>query len=154
MFAKVLSMGLVVLVASALSLMFIVQGLLGVPVQGSVLLFLVGATLHLFATTSLGIFLGTFARSMPQFGLLMILIIIPMQILSGGVTPRESMPGFVQNIMLGAPTTHFVMLGQSILFRGAGLDVVWPQFAALALIGSTIFLFSLTRFRKTLATMA
>lgn len=154
MFAKVLSMGLVVLVASALSLMFVVQGLLAVPVQGSVLLFFVGVALHLFATTSLGIFLGTFARSMPQFGLLMILIIIPMQILSGGVTPRESMPEFVQNVMLAAPTTHFVMLGQSILFRGAGLDVVWPQFAALALIGATIFAFTLKRFRKTLSTMA
>jgi ABC-type multidrug transport system permease subunit len=51
--------------------------------------------------------------------------------LSGGITPRESMPDLVQNIMLVAPTTHFVSLAQAILYRGAGLDVVWPQMLAL-----------------------
>jgi len=41
--------------------------------------------------------------------------------------------------MLAAPNTHFVMLAQSILFRGAGLDVVWPQLLALIVIGSVLF---------------
>ena len=72
---------------------FVVQGLLGVPIEGSVALFLAGAALHLFATTSLGIFLATIARSMPQFGLLLMLVLLPLQMLSGGSTPRESMPG-------------------------------------------------------------
>ena len=95
-----------------------------------------GAALHLFATTSMGIFLGTVARSMPQFGLLLILVLLPLQMLSGGTTPRESMPEVVQYVMLAAPTTHFVMLAQAILYRGAGFDVVWPQFLALAAIGA------------------
>lgn len=151
MTSKVWSMGLVVLVATAFSLVFVVRGWLKVPIEGSVALFLAGAALHLFATTSLGIFLATMARSMPQFGLLLILVMVPMQMLSGGTTPRESMPEFVQDVMLAAPTTHFVMLGQAILFRGAGLEVVWPQFAALAFIGAVLFGFSLARFRKSLA---
>ena len=70
------------------------------------------------------------------------------------MTPRESMPQLVQLIMLAAPTTHFVALAQAILFRGAGLAVVWPQFIALAVIGATLFSLSLARFRKTLAAMA
>ena len=70
------------------------------------------------------------------------------------MTPRESMPGWVQDIMLGAPTTHFVMLCQAILFRGAGIEVVWPQFLALAVIGTVMFAISLRRFRKTLGSMA
>jgi ABC-2 type transport system permease protein len=143
-----------VLIATTCSLFFIVQGLLKVPIEGSIVLFLAGTALHLFATTSLGIFLGTLARSMPQFGLLMILLLIPLQVLSGGTTPRESMPAFVQFVMLAAPNTHFVMLAQAILYRGAGLSIVWPQFVSLALIGATLFGLSLTRFRKTLATMA
>lgn len=106
-----------------------------------------------FATTSLGIFIGTIARSMPQFGLLMMLILMPLQILSGGTTPRESMPVFVQFVMMAAPTTHFVKLGQAILFRGAGFEVVWPQFVFLALIGSVLFAASLVRFRKTIGMM-
>ncbi|WP_442905666.1 ABC transporter permease [Halomonas sp. TG39a] len=154
MLAKVWSMGAVVLIAVTLSLTFVVRGLLQVPVEGSVALFLAGAALHLFATTSMGIFLATLARSMPQFGMLMILFLMPLQMLSGSATPRESMPEFVQHIMLIAPTTHFVELSQAILFRGAGIDVVWGQFLMLLIIGSVLFTISLTRFRKTISQMA
>jgi ABC-2 type transport system permease protein len=154
MASKVWAMALVVLAASGFSLVFIVQALLAVPIEGSTALFLVGTALHLFATTSLGIFLATMARSMPQFAMLFMLVLMPLQMLSGGVSPRESMPAFVQFIMLGAPTTHFVMLSQAILFRGAGLSVVWQQFMALALIGAVLFAFSLARFRRTIGAMA
>lgn len=154
MMSKVWATGLVVLVACGVSLVVVVQGLLSVPIEGSRLLFLGGVALHLFATTALGIFMATFARSMPQFGLLMILVVMPLQMLSGGVTPRESMPGWVQTVMLAAPTTHFVMLSQSILYRGAGLSVVWPQFLALLLIGTTFVGVALARFRKAIVRMA
>jgi len=154
MLAKVWSMGAVVLLATALSLTFIVQGALRIPVEGSVGLFLLCAGLHLFATTSMGIFMATLARSMPQFALLMMLTLLPLQMLSGGLTPRESMPQFVQAIMLAAPTTHFVSAAQAILYRGAGFSAVWPQMLAIALIGTLLFLLSLSRFRKTIAQMS
>lgn len=124
MLSKVWSMGLVVLVAACLSLNVVVRGLIGVPVEGSLALFFAGAALCLFATTSMGIFIATLARNMPQFGMLLILVMLPLQMLSGGSTPRESMPEAVQTIMLAAPTTHFVELGQAILYRGAGIEVV------------------------------
>jgi ABC-2 type transport system permease protein len=60
----------------------------------------------------------------------------------------------VQFVMLAAPTTHYTSLAQGILFRGAGLGVVWPQFLALAAIGALLVALSLLRFRRTLATMA
>lgn len=150
MLGKIWSMVLVVMVASFVSLVFVVQGLLSVPIEGSLTLFMFGALLHLFATTSLGIFLATMAGSMPQFGLLLLLVLMPLQILSGGQTPRESMPDLVQNIMLAAPNTHFVMLAQAVLYRGAGLAMVWPQLLALAGIGGVLFAISLQRFRKSL----
>jgi len=154
MLAKIWSMGLVVLVAAILSLNGVVRGLLGVPVEGSLVLFFAGAALHLFAVTSMGIFMATLVRNMPQFGLLAVMFVLPLQMLSGGTTPRESMPEVVQTIMLAAPTTHFVELGQAILFRGAGLDVVWPSFLSLFVIGSVLFAVSLTRFRNTISQMA
>ena len=153
MLAKIWSMGLVVLAASAIALVVIVEVVLHVPIEGSLTLFLVGASLLLFATTSMGIFMATLARSMPQFGMLAVLILLPLQLLSGSFTPRESMPVFVQNVMLTMPTTHFVALGQAILFRGAGLAVVWPQFLALTAIGAVFFAISLSRFRKTISQM-
>ena len=91
---------------------------------------------------------------MPQFGMLAVLVLLPMQLLSGNSTPRESMPAVVQYVMLAAPTTHFVALGQAILFRGAGLGVVWPQFLALAGIGGVFFTIALNRFRNTISQMA
>jgi ABC-2 type transport system permease protein len=154
MLAKVWSMGMVVMAAAMLSLVFVVRGALHVPIEGSLLLFMAGVALHLFATTAMGIFLATVARNMPQFGMLMVLVLLPLQMLSGGSTPRESMPQIVQSIMLAAPTTHFVSLGQAILFRGAGLDVVWKPFLALLVIGVVLFVLSLNRFRKTISQMA
>jgi len=151
MLGKVWSMGLVVLFGALVALVAVVQGALSVPIQGSVALFLLIAAVHLFATTSMGIFMATLARSMPQFGMLLVLVLLPLQMLSGGSTPRESMPELVQNIMLVAPTTHFVAAGQAILYRGAGIDVVWPQLLILLAIGGALFFAALARFRKTIS---
>lgn len=154
MLAKVWAMALVVLLAASVSILFVVQLALRVPVQGSIALFMAVTALHLFATTSMGIFMATVARSMPQFGMLMVLVLLPLEMLSGGMTPRESMPWVVQQLMLVAPTTHFVSAAQAILFRGAGLDVVWPQVLAIIVIGALLFMASLRRFRKTISLMA
>ena len=91
---------------------------------------------------------------MPQFGLLLILVLIPLQLLSGGMTPRESMPELIQTVMLAAPTTHFVKASQAVLYRGAGIDVIWPQLLSLAFIAGVLFTLSLKRFRRTISQMA
>ena len=166
MAGKVWAMALVVLIASASSLNLMVRGLLAVPIEGSLVLFFAGTCVHLFATTSMGILLATIARSMPQFVLLLFMVLLPMQILSGaggiiraqalsagGVRAREGMSSFIDVVMQAAPTTHFVEFSQAILFRGAGLDAVWQQLASLAVIGTALFVVSLARFRKTLGTM-
>ncbi|MCS0615322.1 ABC transporter permease [Massilia kyonggiensis] len=154
MLSKVWAMGLIVVAAAVVSLTVVIRGALGVQIHGSAALFLLCAALHLFATTSMGIFMATVARSMPQFGLLLMLTLIPLQMLSGAVTPRESMPDAVRWLMSLAPTTHFVDLSQAILFRGAGLAIAWPSMLALAAIGAVLFGLSLARFRKTIVQMA
>ena len=107
MLSKIWSMGLVVFVASLLALVLMVHSVMNVPIAGSVTLFMVGVSFMLFATTSMGIFMATVASSMPQFGILLVLVLIPLQMLSGSSTPTESMPQILQNIMQFAPTTHF-----------------------------------------------
>ena len=153
MLSKIWAMGVVVLVASSFSLQVMVKGVLGITVAGSAALFGAGTLLYLFAAASIGIYMGTIARSMPQFGLMSILILLPLQILSGGVTPRESMPEAIQAIMALAPTTHYVSLAQAILFRGAGVDVVWPAFAMVAAIGAVFLGLAHHRLRHTIGTM-
>ncbi len=154
MLSKIWSMGVLVLLACSFSLVVVIEGALDVPIEGSRSLFFVGTAVHLFAVTSMAIFLATYARSMPQFGLLIILLLMPLQLLSGGSTPRESMPLLVQYVMLAAPTTHFVDLAQAVLYRGAGMSVVWQSLLGLFLLGAGYFMVALGRFRRVLATMA
>ncbi len=153
MIAKVWSNGLVIVVAAILSLVLVVEGVLQVPIAGSKALFALGTVVYLFSITSLGILLATFAGSMPQFGLLTIPVYIVMNLLSGGVTPLESMPVWLQNTMQLVPSTHHVSFSQAVLYRGAGIDIVWVDLLALTAIGTVYFSVALARFRSTLATM-
>jgi ABC-2 type transport system permease protein len=149
--SKIWSNGLVIAVAVGLSLVFVIRGLLGVPIAGSIPLFLAGVVIYLFFATAIGIYLGTVARSMPQLGLLYMLVAISMNMLSGSNTPLESMPPFLRTLMQASPSTHFVSFAQAILYRGAGFDVVWPQFVAVALIGGLFLSLALLRFRRVAA---
>ena len=149
--SKIWANALVITVAVGLSLSIVVRGVLGVPIAGSVPLFMVGVVIYLFFATAIGIFLGTIARSMPQLGLLFILVFLPMNMLSGSNTPLESMPPWLATIMQASPSTHFVSFAQAILYRGAGFDVVWPQFLMVALIGGLFFGLAILRFRKVAA---
>ncbi len=149
--SKIWANGFVIAVAVGLSLYLVVRLLLQIPIAGSIPLFMFGAILYLFFATAIGLFLGTVARSMPQLGLLYMLVAVPMNVLSGGATPLESMPPWLATVMQASPSTHFVSFAQAILYRGAGLDVVWPQFLAVAGIASLFLVLSLLRFRSTLS---
>ena len=149
--AKVWANGLVILVAVTLSLVFVVQRLLSVPIAGSIPLYLGGTMLYLFFATALGIFLGTIARSMAQFALLAILVVLVLQLLSGGSVPVESQPHWLQHLTFLLPSRHFVSVSQAIIYRGAGVDIVWPEFVIVTGLGLVCFLASLSLFRRSIA---
>ncbi|MDI4666605.1 ABC transporter permease [Xanthobacter autotrophicus] len=151
MLAKIIANGAVILAGSAFSIVVVLKWGLGMGIAGSVPLFLAGAALYLFFTASLGIFLGTLSGSMPQFGLLFFLTVLPMNMLSGGFTPLESMPQWLQVVMQASPSTQFVAFAQAILYRGAGIETVWPRFAATFGMGVLFFAVALARFRTFLA---
>ena len=149
MLSKIIANGLVILIAAGLSLALVVQWLLKVPIAGSLTLFLAGATLYALTVAALGILLGTIATTMGQFALLAAPVLLVMQLLSGGATPMESMPVWLQHVMrIISPTPHFVAFSQAVLYRGADLSIVWPELVAMAVIGSIYFAFALSRFRR------
>jgi ABC-2 type transport system permease protein len=149
--AKIWANGLVIVIAVALSLYFVVRGLLHIPIAGSIPLFLLGVAIYLFFATAVGLLLGTIARSMPQLGLLYLLVYLTLAMLSGSNTPLESMPPWLATIMQASPTVHFVSFAQAILYRGAGFSVVWRQFVLTGAIGAFVLLLALLRFRKVAA---
>ncbi|HQQ63719.1 MAG TPA: ABC transporter permease [Pseudomonadales bacterium] len=149
---KVWANSAVILASMFISLLLVVHGMLGVPLQGSLLLFMFGMGLYLFALAAIGIFLGTVARSMPQLGLLFLPVVILIVVLSGGLTPLEAMPELIRNFMQIMPSSHFTRFAMAVLFRGAGFSLVWKEILAMAGIGTVFITFSLMRFRSSIST--
>lgn len=149
--AKVWANSVVILVATGASLLLVVRMVLKVPFAGSVGLWFSGVVLYLFFATALGIFLGTVSRSMAQFALLIILVILVLMLLSGGSTPVESQPKWLQYVTYLLPSRHFVSFSQVIIYRGGGLSAVWPEFLMVSGVGLGFFVYSLALFRKSIA---
>ncbi len=122
-------------------LLIIVQAIVffDVPIKGSFPALACAAVIYVVFATGFGLFASTFTRS--QIAAIFVIMI-------GTMIPA------IQFAMLAAPTTHFVSLGQAVLFRGAEIKVVWPQFLALFAIGSGFFTISLYRFRIAITQMA
>ncbi len=149
--SKVWANGLIILVAFSLSMLFVVETALDVPIAGSRLLLLGGTTIYLFAAAAIGIFLGTIARTMAQFGLLMMLTNMPMMMLSGGMSPVESQPEIIQSVTWFLPSRHYMSFAQAVVFRDAGLNIIWPQLLTIIGLGSIFFAASLALFRRSIS---
>lgn len=150
MISKILAVSIIILIGVSFSLFFIIETLLQIPIIGSIPLFLFATFLVLFATTSIGVFIGTIVQNMPQLGMIFILVVLPMMMLSGSMSPFESMPISIQYLMTLMPTSHFVEIAQSILFRGAGFDIVYLKMLNIVVIGLLFFIFTLLIFKKSL----
>ena len=150
MLSKIFSACLVILVCVTFSLIVVVELILQIPLSGSVPLFLLCTFLVLFATTSMGVFMGTIVKNMPQLGMIFILTILPLMLLSGTIAPYESMPLILQDLMKLMPTSHFVDLSQAILFKGAGLSIIWEKMLIIFIIGVVFFVSTLALFKRSL----
>ncbi|MDO1508849.1 MULTISPECIES: ABC transporter permease [unclassified Neisseria] len=150
MLAKVLANSAVILLVSMLSMWLVVKGILGVPIYGSIMLYGFGVAVYLFSIAALAVMLATIAPSMAQFGLLMIPLYMVLLLFSGVASPRNNMPAAAQWVSEYWPSTQFIQFAQSVLFRNAGLSIVWPQLLAMALTGLLFLAFALMRFRKML----
>jgi ABC-2 type transport system permease protein len=151
--AKIWANGLIILIAFTVSMLVVVENLLEIPIAGSKILLLLGTASYLFAAAAIGIFLGTIAQTMAQFALLVLMVIIPMEMLSGGLTPIESQPELIQPITWLLPSRHYMEFSQAVVFRGAGINLVWPQLIIIITLGAIFFIASLMLFRRSLERM-
>ncbi|MDD0823673.1 ABC transporter permease [Mannheimia sp. AT1] len=150
--AKILANGLVLLSVASLSLKFIVSDFLGTPINAQqIMAFMLGAAIFLFSIASLGILLAVFAPTMPQFGLLCIPIYIVMYMLSGTNSPIENMPELAQQLTQFSPTTILGAYAQDVLFRNAGLELVWIHLVKMAVLGVIFLSIALMQFKSMLS---
>lgn len=148
--SKILANGIVIWITAMLSMIFVVNGFLNVPVNGSLVLYGAGMFLFLFSVASVAVMLATIAPTMAQFSLLMLPTYLVLLLFSGSAAPRINMPEMAQAVSEYWPTTVFASLSQDILFRGADFTIVWHKFLAMAIVSAIGLGFALMQFKRML----
>jgi ABC-2 type transport system permease protein len=142
---------LFILLMAMVGLVLVIARLVfGVPFRGNGLLVLLACACCVLTGIGLGTFVSTLARSANQTQLISFFINPPLAMLSGGLTPIEAMPKWVQPLTLFNPIAHFAKIARSVLVKGAGLEVVYPNLLALLALASLFVGISAWRFRRQL----
>ncbi len=122
-----------------------------VPFRGSPLVLLLGAVLYILSGLGIGLLISTVSRTQQEAFMAMFLIFLPAMLLSGFMFPVSSMPVLFQYLTLVNPIRHFLEIVRGVFLRGAGLEMLWPQFVALALLAVALLTLASRRFRKRLS---
>lgn len=120
----------------------------GVPIGGSIGLLFSLTALFIVATAGMGVFAATITRNQAQVGMLTLLVVAPMLLLSGILTPLEMMPGWVRHLMAFSPLRYFIEIANGILLKGIGIEMLWSQTLSMGVLGGSLFGFGLWRFRR------
>ena len=121
-----------------------------VPFRGNPLVLLLGTILFLFCTVGGGLFISTFSATQQQAMMVSVFFFMPAILLSGLVFPIHNMPPAAQLVTYFNPLRYFIVVLQDLFLKGVGLDVLWPQFAAMAGLGVSMLTLSVLRFHKRL----
>ncbi|OHE85010.1 MAG: ABC transporter permease [Verrucomicrobia bacterium RIFCSPLOWO2_12_FULL_64_8] len=121
-----------------------------IPIRGSVALLLLGTTFYLLSTLGIGLFISTVSGTQQQAMMTTFFFFFPAMLLSGFIYPIANMPVVVQWLTYANPLRYFLIIIRSVFLKGVGFEILWPQLAALLVIGLCVMTFAVTRFRKTL----
>lgn len=122
-----------------------------VPIQGSFWLLLLGSGLYLMSTIGVGLFISTISSTQQQALMSSFFFYLPAVLLSGFMFPIANMPEPAQWITYLNPLRYFLVIIRDLFLKGSGMDALWPQFAALAVLGAVLLTLSALRFRKRVA---
>jgi ABC-2 type transport system permease protein len=149
--AKVIPPVILVMALSVLSFAVVLVPAFGLPIRGSLLLYFAVTALYVFAMTSMGIAIGLMARNMAHTVLIMILILQPMIFLSGAWNPPEAMSPWLRGISTLSPLRYYIDFAFGVVLKGNTLTVVAWDIAGIAIVGATMFAFSLLWFERSLS---
>jgi ABC-2 type transport system permease protein len=123
----------------------------GIPINGPLWLLPIGTSIYLLSVLGIGLFISTISRTQQQALTATFFVYIPSVLLSGFMFPIENMPKVIQYATLANPLRYFLVIIRGIFLKGIGLDILWPQMAALLVIGIAVMTASSLRFRKRLS---
>jgi ABC-2 type transport system permease protein len=146
--AKAFAMTSVVLLGSLVAVGLVMHQLVGVPFVGSPWVFFTLIALYAITSSGLGVLASTFARNSGQVGLIVVLLVMPIIMLSGTWSLRESMPLWLQNMVAFSPMTYFVDIAYGVLLKGSDLAVLWPKALKMSLLGLVFWALGVYRFQR------
>ncbi len=121
-----------------------------IPFRGNPLILLLGNILFLLSSVGIGLFISTISSTQQQAQISTFFFMIPAFILSGFAFPLENMPEWLQYITYANPLRYFIIVIRGVFLKGIGLEILWPEITALAILGGFAILFSSLRFKKRL----
>lgn len=119
-----------------------------IPIRGSGALLIFGAGLYLMSTIGVGLFISTISMTQQQALMSSFFFFLPATLLSGFMFPIENMPDPAQWITYLNPLRYFLVIIRDVFLKGSGIDLLWPQFMALGILGTLVLAFSAMRFHK------
>lgn len=141
-----------ILIAQAQMVMVTVFAIIwfDIPMVGSAPLLFGATCLFLLSTLGIGLFISTISATQQQAMMTTFFFILPFFMLSGFVFPIANMPLVVQWLTYLNPLRYFLVIIRGIFLKGIGMELLWPQFAALAILGMAVFVGAVTRFQKSM----
>jgi len=121
-----------------------------IPVKGNLLLLFVAVFIFLMSTMGIGLFISTVSDTQQQAMMTTFFFIMPFFMLSGLVFPIANMPKIIQWFTFLNPLRYFLVIIRGVFLKGVGMDVLWPQFLAMAILGAVVFTGAVKFFRKRL----
>jgi ABC-2 type transport system permease protein len=121
-----------------------------VPLRGNPFILFLGNVLFLMSSVGIGLFISTISSTQQQAQISTFFFTMPAFILSGFVFPLENLPTWIQYLTYANPLRYFLVIIRGVFLKGNGLDILWPQMLALAVLGGLMILLSSLRFQKRL----
>ena len=145
--AKLLPFWVLALVDMSLGL-FVGHLVFGVPIRGSVLLLMAGAAVYLVVALAIGLLISTGVETQQQAMFVSFFILMIYLLMSGLLTPIDSMPHWMQLASQVNPVRHFVSISRAILIKGAGLAEIALPLGVLALYGAATLALAIRLYHK------
>jgi len=120
-----------------------------VPFQGNPLVLFASTGLYLMSTLGVGLLISTISRTQQQAMMTAFFFMQPAILLSGFIYPIANMPLVVQWLTYVNPLRYFLIIVRGVFLKGVGVEVLWPQMAALAVLGVVLLSLASGRFKKT-----
>ena len=123
----------------------------GVPIRGSLLLFIFLMAIFLISAIAIGVMIASITKTLQQTLLLCFFGLFPIMFMSGTMTPIDSMPAFLQPLTLLSPVRYFMDICMGIFLKGVDIAELWPAALSMAGIGAVLYLIAGWRFKHNLS---